>query len=129
MLKIYAVWEFNPLLKKESIIAWDRDKNQAELKKKIILNNFNQIRVAEHLIDEDKIKEIRKVRLAMCEQMLANVKSVSKKINADSKDGLMIRADLVDRVEKAKERMKTPEGFIHDDEIERYLFYIQNGII
>jgi len=39
-----------------------------------------------------------------------------------------MRADIVSRISAANERLQAPDGYIYDDEVDKYLLCVKEGI-
>ena len=125
MMKIYVIWQYNPLTKSESIVGWSRDKAQAQISH---TPSLQPERVEERLIPPGLLADLRRIRIHVLKDMLDNIPELTKTINADSKDVLLIRHDIVSSIEELENRANY-ENYIYDDEIVRYIDAVEKGVI
>jgi len=119
MIKIYVVWQYDPILRKEVVFDWSRNKDQADLKQQT--TTIYPSRVDEFLIDQTKLNKLRIAKKDAAQYMLDNIHETIKEIGADKDSAIILRRDLIDRVEEATGRINLPVGVALNDEITRYL--------
>lgn len=129
MIKIFVVWAKDPVSKVETIVAWDRNRKQAELKMQSAVGIANQFRLSEHIIEQSALSDLRQVLVTVSAQLLIDVMKVAKEIKAKPTEILLLRHEIVLKNKLAQSRIGTPDGLIYDDEIGKYLIALEAGII
>jgi hypothetical protein len=126
MIKIYVIWQYCPIRRKEIIKGWDRNKKQAYLKKP---HSLNESRIEEKLITKETLKDIRKARLAAIELTIKDLPSIIKQTKIKKENSLLVRSELVTR-KLVAERMMLAEGeYIFEEEVEFILHAAEEGLV
>lgn len=129
MIKIFIVWAKDPVSKIETIVAWDRNRKQAELKMQSAVGIANQFRLSEYTIEQSALSDLRQVLVNVSAQLLTDVMAVSKEIGANPTEILLLRHEIVLKNKLAQSRIGTPDGLIYDSEVDAYLLAVEAGII
>ena len=126
MIKLYVIWQYNPLLKKEEIKGWDKNKGQALLKKP---HSPNQARIEEKIITKETLRDIRKARLAAIDHMIKDLPSIIKQTKIKKDNSLLVRSELMARKKVAERMADANEEYIFEEEIEFILHAAEEGLI
>lgn len=119
MATIFIVWCEDPVVKKSTVLGYNKNRKQAE---EIMIKAWGQkATIEERTIKPEDIRAIREVNLNVCQYTLDNIKSVGESVLKDKTQILLLRADLLNRIKDAEQRLKMPEYLIFSDEIDMYL--------
>jgi hypothetical protein len=119
MATIFIVWCEDPVVKKSVVLGYNKNRKQAE---EMMIKAWGQkATIEERTIKPEDIRAIREVNLNVCQYTLDNIKSVGESVLKDKTQILLLRADLLERIKNAEQRLKMPEYLIFSDEIEMYI--------
>jgi hypothetical protein len=119
MATIFIVWCEDPVVKKSVVLGYNKNRKQAE---EVMIKAWGQkATIEERTIKPEDIRAIREVNLNVCQYTLDNIKSVGESVLKDKTQILLLRADLLERIKNAEQRLKMPEYLIFSDEIEMYI--------
>ena len=125
MIKIYIIWQYNPILEKEEVKGYNRNKEQAELQKPSWPDKGT---VREFVIDLDLLESIRNTKLEAIDTLISDF-TWTGDTSIEKESLMMVRCDLSNNKREIKARLDESHHWIFDDEIRIIMQGIEEGII